>query len=681
MQRSSLKVASIATLAFAFAGCGGGGASHAIPQPGPPISTTPLSPSSFSYGAELLRGASNAHAVSLGTVHLHAMLRLQNAAGLALYAQQVSDPHSSNYRRFLTPAQIGAQYGASTADYTAAQKYFASFGLRVGGWPQRIGVAISGPQSAVEAAFGTKLAAYTTPSGTIIGPTSTPHFSSSVPVVAVTNLVQAPASLKATLAPVSSPRGVGNNYAFGYTPQQIAFAFDFDGAYQAGFKGTGINIGIIGTNPVDPNDLAAYKSIFSWNATGTFTQVAATAQAAAGAYDNGVTGEGSPTATPPPVTSPSCTGPLPSCNPEAIQEAQLDTEQVLLAPGANTLFYLAYVPDECGTPSAPAGGTTGCGSTGGTPNPDYGPQIGLPEANDEIEQAIADDKADVLSLSYGGPEVLNAPLFTNSSGAYDATSFGAMEFHALAVEGIAVFVSSGDSGAQGCAPFAVGPYASLANANCVQWPSISDDVTAVGGVTTPLDNAGRFIGPITGWGLQTNQGAGATGGGLAALVPMPPWQTGPGVLGTTRNVPDVSLEGDSLTGVAVIANAQWGFVGSTAIGGTSVAAPEMAAMWALVLQACQQTASCHGPNGTYRLGNAAPYLYQIYNNATAYPTTFYDVTFGNNGVTPCIQLGPGACPNPLPTPDPGLNAGIGYDRVTGIGVPFARHLIKAVVGV
>jgi hypothetical protein len=80
------------------------------------------------------------------------------------------------------------------------------------------------------------------------------------------------------------------------------------------------------------------------------------------------------------------------------------------------------------------------------------------------------------------------------------------------------------------------------------------------------------------------------------------------------------------------------------------------------------------------LGNAAPLFYAIYNNAARYPTAFYDVVFGNNGVIPCTQTGLG-CTNAQATPEPGFNAGAGYDLTTGIGVPFARHLIESIVGV
>jgi hypothetical protein len=46
--------------------------------------------------------------------------------------------------------------------------------------------------------------------------------------------------------------------------------------------------------------------------------------------------------------------------------------------------------------------------------------------------------------------------------------------------------------------------------------------------------------------------------------------------------------------------------------------------------------------------------------------------YGDNQQVPSQ---PGPTSPPL---DPGYNAGTGYDLVTGIGVPFARSLIKAV---
>jgi subtilase family serine protease len=676
-------LASTVALALVLPACGGGGGhSAAIPTTSGPTQTGLQGGSvgTLAYGASMLAGATQRGAASLGTVHFQAMVRLSNGPGLEAYANMASDPTSGVYRQFLSSSLIGARYGATDADYAAAATYFQSFGLKVGGWPQKLSLSITGKQADVERAFGTTLVTYQGANGLLIGPKSAPQLPASVPVVAIGNLVKDLSKAAQYRAMVPAPRGQGNNFAGGYTPEQVATAFDYTSAYAAGFTGAGVKLGIIGTGPVDPADLASYKATFNWpnallgrNGAGVYKLVPASSAAAAKTTP---VGTGSPTATPPPVTAP-CSGTLPACNPED-GEAQIDTEQALLAPDAETDLYLAYVPTECGSPTV-----TTCAPD---PNTGYGyAYIGLAEADDAIQQAIADNTGggagpDILSLSYGGSEVGNAYYFTDNKGAYSASSFGVVEFAALAAEGVATFVSSGDAGAQGCARPAV---AGSIHNQCVSWPSSSADVMSVGGVTTPVDNSGRYIGPITGWGFQTNAGSSGTGGGLSAYIPLPTWQTGPGITGSFRNQPDVSLNGDPITAVSTIVNSNYGFAGTGGYGGTSVAAPEMAAMWALVLSACRVTTNCKGPGGTYRFGNPGPVLYKIYNTPAQYANTFYDVTFGNNGVIPCRvnpgQVGP--CPAPVPTPDPGFNAGVGYDQMTGIGVPFARHLINTLVGV
>jgi hypothetical protein len=87
---------------------------------------------------------------------------------------------------------------------------------------------------------------------------------------------------------------------------------------------------------------------------------------------------------PPPVTPPGCSGPLPGCNPED-GEAQLDTQQAsTLAPYSSVLFYLAYNAADCTSVTFP--GT--CSPSA----PNYGPAIGIVEADPEIMQAINDNR-------------------------------------------------------------------------------------------------------------------------------------------------------------------------------------------------------------------------------------------------------------------------------------------------
>jgi subtilase family serine protease len=185
---------------------------------------------------------------------------------------------------------------------------------------------------------------------------------------------------------------------------------------------------------------------------------------------------------------------------------------------------------------------------------------------------------------------------------------------------------------------------------------------------------------------------------VSCVYPTPPWQTQPsyetasllGVAGSSacvaaatagggRVVPDISLNADPATSVGVVANVAFGSGTQYAYGGTSVAAPEMAAMWAVVLSACAKSSTCATATGakSYRLGNAAPILWKLYQTQATYNSTIYDVTFGNNGVVPCTFTS--SCAGAA-TPAPGYSAGAGWDPVTGLGVPFARNLIKAVAG-
>ncbi|MBC5810919.1 MAG: S8 family serine peptidase, partial [Candidatus Eremiobacteraeota bacterium] len=214
----------------------------------------------------------------------------------------------------------------------------------------------------------------------------------------------------------------------------------------------------------------------------------------------------------------------------------------------------------------------------------------------------------------------------------------------------------GDTGAQGCGTAQI----------CVGYPSGDPSVVSVGGTNTPRDTSGRLSGVLTGWT--------GSGGGCSTIFAQPAFQAGVTPFGTScsrRMQPDVALDADTSTGVAVDYDASPGLGGRqvVAVGGTSVSSPQMAAMWALVLQACKQTAGCATGGGPfpYRLGNPNPLLYAIYGGKKplSYAQVFYDVGFGNNAQTGGT----------------GYTAGPGYDLVTGIGAPFGRNLIKAVVGV
>jgi subtilase family serine protease len=652
--------AALVTFAIGLSGCGGGSRST---SPVPPLAQH-IEPNMFTgaggfgYDETFVRNSQFIKRATFGRLGFDVAVRLQNPQGLLAYAAAMDRPGSTNHQ-LLTPSEVADRFMATSSDYAKATKYLQGNGLLVSGWPQRMLLHVIGTQAALEQAFQTKFGWYRHGAEQFIAPMIAPHVPQGVPIVGSANIVYRTKRYTPSVVHAAT-----NGFLSGYSPQQIQTVFDYIGAYNVGYLGGGITIGIIGTGPVSVQstghlgDLDAMRAIFHNIGTNPLTVVSRL---------------GSGFAAPPAVTAP-CNqssnpqlppseSPTPTCNPED-GETQIDTEQTAtLAPGANVQYYLDFVPSDSQGFSAQ----------------------GLALADAEIADAIAGNTADILSLSFGGDEPSlasqNPPPF-NSAG----TGFEQIMFANAVAQGMSIFVSSGDLGANACMDTGGGPFF---NNLCVSYPATDTNVTAVGGVTTPLDSAGRLTGPIVAWGQSTSGGFGGTGGGISAYIPQPSYQQGvPGMLNTPncagqpcRNVPDLSLEGDPHTGVAVVIDAFLGPSGQvvTPFGGTSVAAPEMAAMWALVLNACKVKGTCipgqTGPKA-YRTGLANPFFYLIYTGKAtqSYALTFYDVLYGSNGQQP-------GGPTPGPTFDPGYNSGTGYDQTTGVGVPFARSLVKAITGI
>jgi len=195
-----------------------------------------------------------------------------------------------------------------------------------------------------------------------------------------------------------------------------------------------------------------------------------------------------------------------------------------------------------------------------------------------------------ISNSYGGSE-------SSSDTSYDSSYYN----H----PGIAITVSSGDNG-----------YG-------VQYPAASQYVTAVGGTTLNHDGSTR------GWSETVWSGAGS---GCSAYDPKPSWQADAGC--SMRTVADVSAVADPNTGVAVYDSyAYQGVSGWLVFGGTSVASPIIASVYALA-------------------GNAASVTYGAY--PYSHTSSLFDVTSGSNGSCGGAYLCTGA---------------VGYDGPTGNGTP------------
>jgi hypothetical protein len=213
--------------------------------------------------------------------------------------------------------------------------------------------------------------------------------------------------------------------------------------------------------------------------------------------------------------------------------------------------------------------------------------------------------ATVVSNSYGGGE---SSTQTGFDGAYHHP-------------GVGIFASSGD-GAFG-----------------VEYPAASPFVTAVGGTSLlPAPSTSRGWSESV-WDLEVfaavRQGPGS---GCSQFEPKPVWQRDTGC--AARTVADVSAVADPSTGVAVFESFEIG--GWAVIGGTSVASPLVASIYALT-------------------GNGAADGAFSYR---AWPTAFHDVTVGDNSSLV------GCSPAYLCT------AQVGYDGPTGNGTPNASVLAQ-----
>jgi hypothetical protein len=275
--------------------------------------------------------------------------------------------------------------------------------------------------------------------------------------------------------------------------------------------------------------------------------------------------------------------------------------------------------------------------------------IVLVEANSSLdtdlfaaEEVAAAQGASEISNSWGGAEPgADAPAFNH--------------------QGVVITASSGDSGYLNWLS---------ASGHFADYPASSPHVVAVGG-TRLLQSAGTWEAETV-WndggeepgGKKT--GAGASGGGCSAVFAAPLWQTALSDWGSVgcvgRAVADVSADGDPYTGVDVYDSTATaaGNKGWAIVGGTSVASPIVAAVFALA-------GGAHGVDYPART---------LYENAAAATPGLHDVSAGSNGKCALpfdAATGTSGCTSAEEAASCATKlsclAGAGYDGPSGVGTP------------
>jgi len=552
------------------------------------------------------------------------------------------DPASPLYHHWLTPSEIGEQFGLSGNDIEKIAGWIESEGLHID-WvaPSGIFIRFSGTAANINRAFQTELRYYNVEGDQLLSVSSDPKIPQALlPVIkAVRGLFtveERPLHRTETIELDSPELSTGSGVHF-LAPADFATIYDLPGYV----NGSGVTIGVVGRARTNFADFDNFRS----KTGSSFANPTEIVPTAYGGVDPG------PAFTTPqnctPVNSPACKAISSQLGDQG--EATLDVfRSASVAPQAHVLLVVA--------------------------NSDSG---GI-EVDAQYLVQTTPVPAQVMSISFGSCE--------SSAGQSGVTLWDSL-FQQAAAEGISVFVSSGDSGASGCDPHSQAPPAAPAP-NSPNYICSSSYATCVGGTefndtgnpseywnstnSVGYSSARSYI-PEGGWNEPLNSNSvtqvAASGGGVSKFIATPSWQKGTGVPSarTGRYTPDISFSASGHDGYFACFAAAGGSCVSAANGsfsfiafaGTSASAPDMAGITALL---DDQWA---GPQG-----NLNPTLYSM---AASTPSAFHDATVATSGVTNCSASTPSMCNNSIPSPN-GLTGGqagylltAGYDEVTGLG--------------
>lgn len=488
-------------------------------------------------------------------------LPLQNREALEQELATLHDSKSPQYHQWLTPQQFKERYAPSAQQVEAVRAQLSSLGLTATAeGPQRLHV--TGSAAAVESALQTQLHAG--------------KFANGRTTVMATQPLQLSGALKQSGAIITGLSGFVRMRSFVHLapkakPQNrysTAGPYWFTDLKQAYswpsynvYNGKGTTIGILMAGDFNPPDMGAYFR---------HEKLAS-----------------------PRITTVQVNGGSPY-DPNNSFETHLDLQQTGgMAPKANLILY--NLPDLS----------------------DYNIITGL-------AQIVDDNKADVVSMSFGGPELFYTAAFNDG---VDQTQILKVEDDLMAqgnAQGITFVASSGDAGALPAVPlkcFDGVPHCGTALASA-EFPASSPHVVGVGGTnlvttqgsSTDLTSAyvreQAFGDPLAGDIFYNTTSTGqywGSGGGDSIIFRKPTFQA----LTNTgnnrfRTVPDVSLHmggcpngaitcsPDDSADVVAIGGGLYGVIG------TSASAPDFAGLTALAVQRFGQ-----------RLGNENFYLYAL----------------------------------------------------------------------
>jgi subtilase family serine protease len=225
--------------------------------------------------AEVSRLAAKANLAATNQLTLALGLPLRNEAELDVLLRELYEPGSTNYHRFLTPAEFAARFGATESDYLAVEDFARSNGLTIiHRHPNRLVLDVRGRAVDVERAFGVTLKTFRHPreNRDFFAPDIVPSVAATLPIFQVAGLddfdpprphVSPRPLLNAVLPRAGS--GAGGNY----------LGNDFRAAYLPGspLTGNGQNVALVQYDAYYTNDIASYLATAGISSSATLTNV------------------------------------------------------------------------------------------------------------------------------------------------------------------------------------------------------------------------------------------------------------------------------------------------------------------------------------------------------------------------------------------------------------------------
>ena len=194
-------------------------------------------------------------------------LPLRNQGALDKLLQEIYDPASTNYHRYLTPQEFTEKFGPTEQDYDAVINFAKTNGLTVTAtYPNRVLLDVGGSAATVEKVFHVAFRIYRHPveSRNFFAPDSEPSVDLNVPISHVSGLdnftIPRPAIIKKNSLKNNSP---GATPASGSGPIGLYMGNDFRAAYAPGvtLNGAGQTVALLELDGYYTNDIATYESM------------------------------------------------------------------------------------------------------------------------------------------------------------------------------------------------------------------------------------------------------------------------------------------------------------------------------------------------------------------------------------------------------------------------------------